>query len=138
MNLKKMLTVGTAAFCATVGFGLESANVVGFQDVEAPLGSCMRTPTFQIVGGAGYDLTKIVVDGSDGIGDVVAQMMGEGGAWDGEYYYLNENAGVDTGWYKDAFGDEPVAEGEVVLIPGEAMFFTSSNNALTITLPSAL
>ena len=29
MNMKKLMIVASAAFCATVGFGLESANVVG-------------------------------------------------------------------------------------------------------------
>ena len=129
----KKLIFAAAAVAGMGAFALESANVVGFQDVAAPCGSCMRTPTFQVVDGEGYDLTKVVVDGGDGIGDVVAQMMGEGGAWDGEYYYLNENAGVDTGWYKDAFGDEPVAEGEVVLAPGKAFFLTSANNSISMT-----
>ena len=94
----------------------------------------MRAPTFKAVGGAGYDLTKIAVEGADGSADVCAQTISAAGEWDGEYYYLTvDGMGVpEDGWYKDVLGDEAVAEDEVVLPPGGALFVDSQNNDLTL------
>ena len=113
---------------------LESANVVGYYDVEAPTGDSMRCPVFTTVGGAGYDLTKIKVTGGSGVGDIVAQTISSEGLWDGQYYWLTEDeVGCTTGWYKDMFGDEPVAEDEVVLANGQAYFIHSDYEDLSLT-----
>ena len=118
---------------------MESANTVGYQEVEAPTGDSMRCPTFQIVGGAGYDLTKITVTGGYGSGDICAQTISSEGLWVGEYYWLTvDGMGVDNGWYKDSVGIEPVEASEVVLAPGEALSIHSDNEDLTFTLPAAL
>ena len=136
--MKKLMIAAAAAVCGSV-FALESANVVGYMDVEAPQGDSMRCPTFTAVGGEGYDLTKITVAGGFGMGDIVAQTIGSDGIWNGEYYWLTEDmAFVPTGWYKDAFGVEAVAEGDVTLAPGEALSFHSDYEALKVTLPAAL
>ena len=116
--------------------GISSANVVGYYDVEAPTGDSMRCPVFKTVGGAGYDLTKIKVTGGGGVGDIVAQTISSAGLWDGEYYWLTaENAGVAAdGWYKDAFGDFPVEEEEVVLTDGQAFALHSDYEDLALTV----
>ena len=131
----KKLMIATAALCAAVGVNaIESANVVGYQEVEAPTGDSMRCPTFKMVGGAGYDLTKITVTGGYGIGDIVAQTIGSDGIWVGEYYWLDEvNAGVPvTGWYKDMGGSEAVAVGEVVLDQGQGFALHSDYEDLQL------
>ena len=129
----KKLIFAAAAVAGMGAFALESANVVGFQDVEAPQGSSMRTATFQTVSGEGYDLTKIVVEGGSGIGDVCAQTISPEGLWNGEYYYLTEDGGAAAnGWYKDMVGDEPVAEGEIILAPGAAFALSSADNDLQL------
>ena len=131
----KKLMIATAALCAAVSVNaLESANVVGYQDIEAPAGSSMRAPTFQAVGGSGYDLTKITVAGAEGSGDVCAQTISAAGEWDGEYYYMTvDGAGVPAdGWYKDAGGSEAVEEDEVILPAGGALFVDSAYNDLTL------
>ena len=93
----------------------------------------MRAPTFKAVGGSGYDLTKIAVEGADGTGDVCAQTISAAGEWDGEYYFLTmDGMGVDDGWYKDVLGGEAVEEDEVVLPAGGALFVDSQNNDLTL------
>ena len=85
------------------------------------------------------DLTEFVVAGSEGIGDVVAQAISAEGTWDGEYYFLTEDgAGVTTGWYKDATGDQAVEAGEVTIAPGESLSLYSDYNDLVITLPKAI
>ena len=83
------------------------------------------------------DLNDVAVEGSDGMGDVVAQSISAEGTWDGEYYYLTEDGwGVTTGWYKDAFGDE--AADDVTLDPGDSLFVTSANNDVTFVFPAAI
>ena len=135
----KKLIFAAAAVAGMGAFALESANVVGFQEVEAPQGDSMRCPTFTAVGTEGYDLTQIKVAGGFGMGDIVAQTIGSDGIWNGEYYWLTEDfAGVPTGWYKDAVGGEAVAEGDVLLAPGDALYFHSVNEDLKVTLPAAL
>ena len=130
--MKKLMIAAAAAVCGSV-FALESANVVGYMDVEAPQGDSMRCPTFTAVGGEGYDLTKITVTGGFGWGDIVAQTIASSGTWNGEYYWLTEeNAFVPTGWYKDAVGGEAVAEGDVVLDKGEAFALHSDNEDLSL------
>ena len=112
---------------------LESANVVGYQEVEAPTGDSMRCPTFQTVGGAGYDLTKITVTGGGGYGDVCAQIISSAGLWVGEYYWLTlAGMGVEDGWYKDSVGIEAVAEGEVILDQGQALYVHSDSDDLQL------
>lgn len=133
--MKKLMIVAAAALCATVSMqAVESANVVGYYDVEAPTGDSMRCPTFKTVGGAGYDLAKIQVTGGFGVGDIVAQTLTSDGLWDGEFYWLTEDeAGVPTGWYQDAVGDVPVEEGDVVLTEGQAFALHSDYEDLALT-----
>ena len=122
-------------YCAAVGANaLESANTVGYQDIDAPAGSSMRTPTFKAVGGSGYDLTAIKVVGSEGAGDVCAQTISAEGEWDGEYYYMTvDGAGVpEDGWYKDIGGGEAVEAAEVILPAGGALFVDSQYNDLSL------
>ena len=131
----KKLIFAAAAVAGMGAFALESANVVGFQEVEAPQGDSMRCPTFTAVGTEGYDLTQIKVAGGFGWGDIVAQSVGSDGIWNGEYYWLTEdNAFVPTGWYKDAVGGEAVAAGDVVLDKGQALYVHSDNEALNLTV----
>ena len=45
--MKKLMIAASAALCATVGFGLESANVVGYQNLDSNAsGATMIAPTF--------------------------------------------------------------------------------------------
>lgn len=124
-------------YCAAVSnAALESANVVGYFDVQAPTGDSMRSVVFKTVGGAaGYDLSKIKVTGGYGMGDISAQTIGSDGVWNGEYYWLTvDNGGVAVdGWYKDAFGAELVAEGEVILADGQALYVHSDYDDLSLT-----
>lgn len=82
-------------------------------------------------------LNDVVVEGADGMGDVVAQSIGADGTWDGEYFYFTEDGwGVTTGWYKDNGGDE--AADDVTLAPGDSLFVTSANNDVTFVFPAVI
>ena len=107
----------SSPFCATVGFGLESANVVGYQYIEIPAGYNLFTPTFNGVVDE-LDVTTIAVCDADGneldlFNDVTMQKMDDTGA------YLDSIAYSPTfgGWNVDFTA---IAEGDFVLQPGEA------------------
>ena len=139
--MKKLMITATVALCAAVGSqALDSANVVGYTNVEAPAGDSMRCATFKIVGGSGYDLTNIKVTGGYGMGDICAQTLTSDGLWAGQYYWLTvDGAGVAAdGWYEDMVGDYPVAADQVVLAPGEALSIHSDYEDLTFSFPAVL
>ena len=68
--MKKLMIAATAALCATVGFSLESANVVGYQDKELNGGAnTFVVQTFLPCGVVAKDVTLstfIPKDGADG------------------------------------------------------------------------
>ena len=111
---------------AAVTFGLESANVVGYQEVATPAGYSMRAATFQAIDGE-YKISDIKVAGDDiGYGNEYGQVVEADGSWGATYYYLSVNVGApEDGWYKDMFGAEPVTD-EDTLSVGQAFFFNAS------------
>ena len=114
--------------CATVSLAeLASANVVGYQELAVPSGSSMRTATFQALAGD-YKISDIKVSGAEGGGSDYAQKINADGSWGDTYYYLTEDGmGVDNGWYKDGFGDEPVSDEDTLSI-GQAFIVTAGTD----------
>jgi hypothetical protein len=87
--------------CATVGLAeLASANVVGYQSVEAS-GYKMVLPTFSPVGGGEYNLDNFSVIGVGDMGATI-QIMDADGKWIGMYSWYNEYTDPDTGDYYPA------------------------------------
>ena len=82
------------SLCATVGFGLESANVVGYQYIEIPAGYNLFAPTFTGIE-TELDVTTITVCDQDGneldlFNEVTMQKMDDTGAYlDGIAYSPN-------------------------------------------------
>lgn len=120
--------MGLKTLCATVGFAeITSANVVGYQTVDVPAGSSMRTATFKAISGD-FKISDIGVEGAAGAGMEYGSMINADGTWGKTYYYLTEDeAFVPTGWYTDMFGGEPVADEDVLTI-GQAFIFTSDSD----------
>lgn len=111
-------------------------NTVGYQGIDVPAGSSMRTVTFKPVGTAEFKLNDIVVTGADmtGDGDVYAQKINADGTWcDDMYFYTTEDGAGLTGWFLDAGASEPVSDA-VTLKTGEAITITSDNSDLTFTV----
>lgn len=97
--------------------------VVGYQELDVPQGNCMRTSTFRALNG-NYKIADIKVAGALGGGSDTAQLMNADGSWGTMYYYLTEDEmGVETGWYKDGFGDEAVTDEDVITV-GQAFIIT--------------
>ena len=78
-----------------------SSDVVGYQEVAVPAGTSMRTSTFKAISG-NYKISDIGVEGAAGAGMDYGSLINVDGTWGQTYYYLTEDeAFVETGWYKD-------------------------------------
>ena len=107
--------------------GVESANVVGYQEIAVPAGYSMKAATFKAISGD-YKISDIKVDGAGGVGGEYGQLVNSDGTWGNVYYYLTEEeAFVPTGWYKDVGGAEAVTD-EDVLTVGQSFFFASDSD----------
>jgi hypothetical protein len=122
-----MVFLDQSAFClcfvpvkngAAVTFGLESANVVGYQTVETKSGFTYLTPTFEKVDGGVATLGDFVPAGDDvGWGEEIIQAFNDTGALIGYYNFYCEEYGMEggAGWY-DEDGNQcnntPLADGK--------------------------
>ena len=97
------------AFCATVGFGLESANVVGYaQQTANATRNTMMAPTFLNVNdGTGCKLSDLSVTGYDAPEYVEEDDYYEGGCAGGDFIlqFLNNNGSVAARYYWIDDGD---------------------------------
>jgi len=136
MDYRKMIAALAVAASAT-GFAIESSNVVGYQQVDVPTGSSMRTATFKAISGD-YKISDIKVNGALGGGTDYAQKINADGSWGDMYFYLTmDGTGyVEDGWYKDDFGGEAVTDADT-LEAGESMIFTAAAD-LTLSFPAVL
>ena len=133
--MKKLMIAAAAALCGTV-FGLESANVVGFQDKGVRAGYTMTGSSFVSVGatGAKIDLTEIKVSGYEGenMEVVVLQTLDYLGNAVDTYCWMDDNGGGDfpAGWYN---GDYEAIEPETVFIDAGTALWTAGDDGLSLT-----
>ena len=123
--MKKLMIAATAALCATVGFSLESANVVGYSTQTAnATRNTMMAPTFLSVDSAtGCKLSDLTVTGYDAPewmeedeyfeggcsgGDFVLQFLNNDGSVAARYYWIDDGDNT-AGWY--ATGGAAAIEG---------------------------
>ena len=130
--MKKLMTgVALAALCATMtafsADSIESTTVVGYQTVDVPAGSSMRTATFKAING-NYKISDMKVTGALGAGGDYAQKINADGTWGDMYYYftLDGSGWLEDGWYKDDAGTA-VTDADVLEV-GEAMIFTAAGD----------
>ena len=130
------LPIGQALFftsCSDLEFTYAGEVISGKPAISVPTG-------FSMVGNpipVNVAIGEIEVTGALGAGEEFGQVVNDDGSWGDTYYYLTEDeAFVETGWYKDMSGDVAVSE-EEVLTPGNSLFFTSAND-LILTFPAAL
>ncbi len=107
--------------------GVESANVVGYQEVGVPSGFSMRTSTFKAINGS-YKISDIVVTGAVGAGSDFIQKINADGTWgDLYYYYTMAGSGwLEDGWYLSD-GATPVSDTDIINV-GEAFMVTSAGD----------
>ena len=83
-EMKKLMFAATAAFCAAVTFGLESANIVGYQNGTSIQDNNFIAPAFMTVGCNTVDIQDIKID-DGGAGAV---------GWGAEMFSIWEGAPV--------------------------------------------
>ena len=112
--MKKLMIAASAALCATVGFSLESANVVGYSTQTAnATRNTMMAPTFLSVDSAtgcklsdltvtGYDAPELNEDdefeGGCSLGDFILQFLNSNGSIANRYYWIDDGE-TTPGWY---------------------------------------
>ena len=130
--MKKLMIAASAALCATVGFGLESANVVGYASNELRYGSIGLVSQFVSTSGGEIDLQDIKCNdaASDSVSFMILDNIGLGGD---SYLWVN--------WYGDN-GDEScwVDGGFEKVIgmkiqPGQGLWVAGDSEDQYITFP---
>ena len=109
--MKKLMIAAAAAFCGTV-FGLESANIVGYQNIANDIsGYCQRGATFNGIAAGldGYDIQSIVPQKPENAaadledGGAIIQQVNDFGETIAEYYYFiagsTQSPDGKAGWY---------------------------------------
>ena len=125
--MKKLIALAAIATCGAA-LAIESANIVGYQQVTIPAGYTIMTPTFQNVDATSFDLTAVIPLRNDGSvfgtdrttrcnGAITIQKMSDSGNYTAAYsYYYMEGK---IGWYDGS--DTAVTAGSVTFSDGEAM-----------------
>ena len=134
--MKKLMFAAAAALCATAGFCVESANIVGYATNDLRYGRKAVGAQFAAVSGSTIDLTDIKVTGYDAEsgteGDVNVQILDAYGKAGMTYFYYDV-PGELTGWIDG--NDEEVEVGAVVVGPGEGLWVRSPNTSYSLVIP---
>ena len=98
--MKTLMIAASAVLCAAVTFGLESANIVGYQTKTLDAGFSLSTPTFLDVGQTTMDLQNFKLGpNAAGDGTEMIQFLNDEGQCPEMWIWLNANMGMDEGWY---------------------------------------
>lgn len=123
--MKKLMVAAAAALTATIGFSVESSNIVGYMDKDmASSGYYNYTPMFVGVGGADPAVKDIVPSTSDttvedlGGSMILLYVLDTNRKFAKTFAYMTEDDFMDEdGWY---YGDEETPT-NYELAPGEVL-----------------
>ena len=115
--MKKIAIVASGLLWATGVFadGVSSQEIVGYQTKTIKAGFTLNTPTFTDVGSDGIDLSNFKLLNAAGDGTEQIQVLDSNGINSTIWVWLNENAGMEDGWY-DSDSWEPISE---IVTPGQ-------------------
>ena len=141
----KKLMIATAALCAAVGASaLESANIVGYQDLDTNVGGAkMKAAPFLGVGAAGayvssltpkgYEANQDLIDGEGTTGEFNIQLLTPTGGLAGLYTWVQSYDVDNEQWNDDGHWVNPNGQ---VIVPGTATDYTiSAGEGLWIFAP---
>ena len=121
--MKKLMIAASAALCATVGFSLESANVVGYSATDLVDGNKLISAQFlQIGSDEGYDIQNIVATGDDVESYVSLQTLTASGkadeifSWDTWMFVEDKPAWIDD----EGIATRDFNPGEGIWVQGKA------------------
>ena len=109
--------------CATVGFSLESANIVGYSITALQAGFKAAGASFISIGKDGCNLSEIIPTGFDkSTGAVQIQLLNNAGVTTTTYKYYKGGRGTyaTDGWYDGT--TLITAEKDVTFAPGDGLW----------------
>ena len=126
--MKKIMFTAAAALCATVGFAIESANIVGYKQSSKGQGVDMGSAAFDAVGSAAVNIQDIVPVVGEGeelyTGGFMIMTMTDGGETGDTYVYTMAADSTDgiaqAGWF-DMYGNRV----NKTFLPGEGFVTVS-------------
>lgn len=143
--MKKLMIVAAAVCGAVMAHGVESANIVGYQNITLESGFSFFTPTFKAITGGSLDIQNIKclqADGSEWLasgkgatkcaGAVSLQKVDSTGRFGTEYSYYSTL--TPAGWYSD--NGTVYAEG-VTFAAGEGFIVQNIHTVGAKLLPKA-
>ena len=134
--MKKLMFVAAAAFCGTVMFaeGIESANIVGYNNTAARANLNWYTPMFLTAGANTTDINAIQLDDGTPVGEMPTvgwgdsmQIVGPLGNAEAAYMYYDKSmnpAGEEAGNF---WGDETGAPVAVSFDQGDGIAIDNMN-----------
>jgi hypothetical protein len=144
MNMKKLMIAASAALCATVGFGLESANVVGYYTVNVEkekfaLVAINMEPTSTEV----FTLDELfptnaltTSGGSSGNADQLQVWDYENQTYKNFYRFYKKMGGGAKNYHWVNTADDSLAT--VTLKAGDSVFYYAKGNNQTLTIPGTV
>jgi hypothetical protein len=115
---------------------LESANVVGYQDIPLNIGYNIFAPTFNGIGQT-LDIQDIKVKNVAGDGTDLIWVLDANGIATGETYYWVAGANLGEG-IPDMWTSDFATPLEKKLAPGEGLYLYTESEGATITLPATI
>ena len=147
--MKKLMIAAVASIAAVGAFAVESANVVGYQNVNgAASQKAMIGATFQKIAGTGMTLGDVGINESFVELSDTLTLLNEYGGAAGVYVYMTETTatefGFTEGWYgsddiSNWDGESPlVNQNSVELYDGEAMMLEVSSDDAALVFAGAV
>ena len=139
--MKKLMIAASVAICATAGFALESANIVGYNNTAAEANFNWYAPMFVAVGANTIDINSIQIidvnqEGMVGWGDSM-QIVGPLGNASANYFFYSDPSmdlsGKATGPF---WSDDQGNSVEVSFDSGDGIAIDNAN-ALTFAIQTA-
>ena len=133
--MKKLMIAASAALIATVGFSLESANVVGYDTKALQGGFTAAGASFVNVSDGSIKLgdLKVTGYGDEGYADnmIIVQTLTSNGKTKDKYYWADYTEEGETwfGWYNS---DWDACYNDVPLAPGEGLWIQSPSSEISI------
>ena len=136
-------------YIAAVGaFAVESANVVGYQNVNgAASQKAMIGATFQKIAGTGMTLGDVGVNDSFVELSDTLTLLNEYGGAAGVYVYMTATTaadfGIEAGWYdyyemSDWDGESPIEAVNIALPAGKGFMLQVADDGAAVIVPAAL